>query len=751
MRRIITHVIICNKLSSISIIKVCFIVIIYHNNIFTEFQKETLSNWAGKLDKFVKTRAADVIYNYTKTKNVILIAGPSGIGKSSFAYYVAFKLKAEAGFTILPVRKPVDIIDYHVQGKKQVFVMDDVIGKYTVDEKDVEAWVTNGSKLKIIFSEKVQTKVILTSRKYIWQPEWYEHLNVPFCSTCDLLSEDLQLLVDERMNIFKCYMSHINTDVTKTLVKKEIMMFNNFPSVCAMYSSSNKTDGNHFLKVLLSIIKYDINNFKTKSQINFIALAFLAIEQSISINSLTFDNTQHDELLQDLFYESTFVQNPSKHLLKSSLAAFKGEYVREEHICFMFIHETMQNIVLYCIAETFMNSVIKYCKLNVIINNFRMAYIDEEQYVFTMKVTKENRNAYFQRLVIELKNGFYKEVFGSGQNKCPQFREQFLDHIKLNIRRNELTKTQDGKTVLHVVSALGYHEYVSFFIQDKHMIDKKDNAGNIPLHLACKNGCRKTVKYLVENKSSVDISNNEGLKPFFYACENNFIEVAKYMLHYSTKRIQVNEKFSTKNKRCVLHVVCANGYTNLVVLLLKNYAKVDVKDADGYTPLHLACYKGNSGTVSALLDSNANADAVDSFGRTAVYIACSEKHKRVLQLLLESKAGVNQTTNDGKTPLCVSCINENIAFVSMLLKNGAKVNSKKPNVLPLHEACKVGNESIVNMLVLANSSVNHKTKEGVTPLHEACKNGHVNVVKILLDNKAVVNDQDKHEWPALIF
>ncbi|CAC5359830.1 unnamed protein product [Mytilus coruscus] len=262
---------------------------------------------------------------------------------------------------------------------------------------------------------------------------------------------------------------------------------------------------------------------------------------------------------------------------------------------------------------------------------------------------------------------------------------KFLEYIKQNITLNELTKTQEGMTALHVVAALGYHEYVSFFKHDTRMINERDAAGNIPLHLACKNGHLKIVNDLVKNKSFVYISNNDELKPFFHACENGFVDVAKYMLHNSSKWIKVNEKYRTKNKRCVLHVVCANGHAHIAVLLLRNNAAVDVKDADGCTPLHLACYKGSSEIVSALLNCNANVNA-----------------------------------------------------------NGAKVNNKKPSVVPLHEAFKAGNESILEILIQAKASVNHRKKEGETPIDEACENGHDNVVKILVDNKAVVNEKDNH-------
>ncbi|VDI67155.1 Hypothetical predicted protein [Mytilus galloprovincialis] len=115
-----------------------------------DFQQETLIEWTNKLHKVVITRATKEIYNGTLKENVVVIAGPTGVGKSANAYHVEFRLEGEGGYTIIPARQPGDITKFHIPGSKQVFIIDNFIGEYGVDETNVLLWEKHGPKLKKI-------------------------------------------------------------------------------------------------------------------------------------------------------------------------------------------------------------------------------------------------------------------------------------------------------------------------------------------------------------------------------------------------------------------------------------------------------------------------------------------------------------------------------------------------------------------------------------------------------------------------
>ncbi|CAG2218604.1 unnamed protein product [Mytilus edulis] len=139
-----------------------------------ELQKEILQHWSNVLNKFVITKSAQLLYQKIQEQNVIAIIGPTGTGKSTCAYHVAFRLKNEYNYTIVPAGQPSDIVQYCKPGTNQVFVIDDFIGKYAFDEAEGISWEKIGPLLQKMLSNNDQTKVILTCRKSIWLPAKYE-------------------------------------------------------------------------------------------------------------------------------------------------------------------------------------------------------------------------------------------------------------------------------------------------------------------------------------------------------------------------------------------------------------------------------------------------------------------------------------------------------------------------------------------------------------------------------------------------
>ncbi|CAC5394960.1 unnamed protein product [Mytilus coruscus] len=390
-----------------------------------ELQEETLLKWSNELTKFVITKAAQSVYKSIQTKKLVAIIGPTGTGKSMCAYHIAFRLKNEYGYTIVPVRQPSDITQYYLPGTNQVFIIDDFIGKYALDEAEAVSWEKEGPFIHKILSNDDQTKVILTCRKSIWHPEICERFRLSDF-VCDLHTDELRLTLLEKRTICETYLEKNDAKVINDDI---IMMYPFLPSLCSIFTSKDVGTVEHFFTLPVQFIEKEIDSYKMKSPVRYISLAVLAIEQKIPKKSF-FDNIRTEELIKNLFGESGSQILPSKRLIISQLEALTDTYVKVDNDCFEFIHETMQTIVLYCIAKTFINSVLKYCRSAVIKNQVELACVKEEETVPVIKITPEHEEAYFTRLARDLSEGQLVDVFEKNQSAFPIFREKFLEFLK---------------------------------------------------------------------------------------------------------------------------------------------------------------------------------------------------------------------------------------------------------------------------------------------------------------------------------
>ncbi|CAC5359856.1 unnamed protein product [Mytilus coruscus] len=426
-----------------------------------ELQEETLMNWSNELAKFVETKASQSIYQRIQMDKLVAIIGSTGTGKSVCAKNIALRLKNEYGYTIVSTRQPSDITQYFLPGTNQVFIIDDFIGKMPL------------MRLK---------------QKSIWNPEICERFRLS-ASVCDLHTDELRLTLLERRTICEAYLekSYINA-----INDEIIMMYPFLPSLCSIFSSKDVGSVENFFKIPVQFINEEKDHYKMKSPVRYISLAVLAIKQKVIKKSFLVENDHDDKLIKDLFWESASQVRPSKELIVSQLETLTDSYVKVDKGYFEFIHETMQDIVLYCIAKTFLKSVLENSKSNVIKRKVELACITcikKEQTVPVIKVGSEYEDAYFSRLARDLSNEQFADVFENNQNAFPIFRQKFLAHlnkIRLGIHFKSDSK---GPTVLHILSLLGYRDYVSYFMKlNKGMINQTDAKGNIPLHLASMNG-----------------------------------------------------------------------------------------------------------------------------------------------------------------------------------------------------------------------------------------------------------------------
>lgn len=192
-----------------------------------------------------------------------------------------------------------------------------------------------------------------------------------------------------------------------------------------------------------------------------------------------------------------------------------------------------------------------------------------------------------------------------------------------------------------------------------------------------------------------------------------------------------------------LTYACANGYTDLVRVLLEHNANVNFIELDGWTPIMFAAFQGHFDIVQLLLEVHGL--AVDLLHRNALKATVHEMaylrmhadayqhHDNVLSLpSLIGQYSILQA-------MASSDIEEIMFHVDLAVRNEARflVDVQNPQGwTPLAFATALGRVEDVKQLLEFGANVHLAENDGWSPLHFAANNGFFDIAQLLVQRGA---------------
>ncbi|XP_029106514.1 kinase D-interacting substrate of 220 kDa B isoform X1 [Scleropages formosus] len=194
------------------------------------------------------------------------------------------------------------------------------------------------------------------------------------------------------------------------------------------------------------------------------------------------------------------------------------------------------------------------------------------------------------------------------------------------------------------------------------------------------------------------------------------------------------------------------GHVEVVKELLENGAYIEHRDMGGWTALMWAAYKGRVEVTKVLLENGANPNTTgQQYSVYPIIWAAGRGHAQIVHLLLCHGAKVNCSDKYGTTPLIWAARKGHYDCVMHLLENGADVDQEGANSMTaLIVAVKGGYTEVVKELLKRNPNVNMTDKDGNTALMIAVKKGHMEIVQDLLNSGAYVNISNRSGETVLI-
>eukprot|EP00758_Cryptobia_borreli_P018334 Tbor_TRINITY_DN6737_c0_g1::TRINITY_DN6737_c0_g1_i1::g.15365::m.15365 len=219
---------------------------------------------------------------------------------------------------------------------------------------------------------------------------------------------------------------------------------------------------------------------------------------------------------------------------------------------------------------------------------------------------------------------------------------------------------EQGNTCLHI--AAGSQDTLLCKIllsgSKKPKMDAKNGFGLTPLMIACKAkvpGCDPfaLIKSLVDAGASLEatVGTDGALTASHLAMQDGDIETASYLMS-----IGANTTHHSNPAGSLLHLAVYTGNTTTVgytIAILKTL--IDVKDAEGYTPLQRALLANRIDIVQLLLEQGADVNIpIEKTKDTPLHIVANQMTLTEARLLIAFDANVSLKNNDNLTPLQVA-------------------------------------------------------------------------------------------------
>ncbi len=162
----------------------------------------------------------------------------------------------------------------------------------------------------------------------------------------------------------------------------------------------------------------------------------------------------------------------------------------------------------------------------------------------------------------------------------------------------------------------------------------------------------------------------------------------------------------------LIHLAVAENRVEVVRLLIKRGANLNVRNADGRQPLH-DCFELSRGEIQQLLlDAGAEPDVCMA--------AALGLHDRLRQILERDASQVNDLST-GLLPLGWSNYGNQLESARILLANGAIIDRPPYDAVAWGPVTHVAHTNMARLLVEHGASPNCQNKNGDTPIHAAIK------------------------------
>ncbi|VDI25151.1 Hypothetical predicted protein [Mytilus galloprovincialis] len=731
--------------------------------------KQTIDNWSVEDKTFISTKAhLNVLFNI-RSQSCVAVTGSSGSGKTAIVRHVSLILWKESGYEITTISNSTEFKNYYKRGRKTLFVMDDMCGKFTIDNRHLDNWLSIIDIVDQVIADP-SCKILFSCRLQVYKDPKFADLTPFKLCECNIISDELSLTIEEKRQFVENYLNTKN-------IKADILARKNdlFPLLCVSYLNKKKGPA------ILDIEKYlstppkdlyleEINKLKRKGKDKLCGLCLcIMFNNKLEESHFSILSENFQRIVEETCIFCGLNKGTAPSDIRDSLDSLDTTYIKKHDGLYEIYHDTLFDIFSFHFGQEMTQLFIKFADSGYLRDRFlwEKLFDTEDHSIENIVLLKDVfLQPFINRLIDVWADGKVSDVFYNINMKSRTFREEILKSLKksLLIKAKKLARMKD------------------YFREDF-------ASGNTPLIISSVNGYTDLLHWLIEHEADVNDRRKDGSSALYMGCEKNYVDVVRILLKNNADvNLCKNDGVSPLGAACYFH-----GNLEIVSELLKKDAEINMHrfSINNMTPLFMACEKNFVSTVEQLLNHGADPEICLHNGMSVLLSACQNENIDIVRLLIQAKANTNVEMHDGDTPLFSASRMGLKDITEVLLQNGADLNKclKNKDMIekyldgrsksfenekqlwlkdverygstktkeyvrtrsadyvfnvfagssPLHAACFMGHTEVSQLLIEQLSCVDIRKEDGTTPLFYACEVGHLEIICELLDKGANQN------------
>ncbi|KAL9611600.1 MAG: hypothetical protein Q9167_003758 [Letrouitia subvulpina] len=286
---------------------------------------------------------------------------------------------------------------------------------------------------------------------------------------------------------------------------------------------------------------------------------------------------------------------------------------------------------------------------------------------------------------------------------------------------------------------------------------------------AAKEGKNSVLELIIREGANVNAKDKDGKAALHYAAAYDNVDTAQVLLNnHANINLKTNPEGSPIDCKfdgevTPLYCAAAEGHEDMVKMLVKNKAYLNVQKFSGRTALQAALKQGKDAVAGFLIDNGADITLYDTENWAALHEAAHQGCTGIVQILLDRGANCEAKTSEetiwgedrhwfcGATPLFLASGNGYRATVKFLMEQGANIRTRNMiGEMPIHNACWRGFKLLVLLYLDAGIGIEERdTSNQETPLIKAASTGQTDVIRLLLERGADIQARNTYGRRAL--